>query len=141
MFDILFFIFIDEIFGLCFVTCPQLGFHFVCISIITGHNWLASKLKESGINFKMLDNAFIEIQDWEKANEIAKSFKVEELHQTFKYVFASTYCPVYKEFNELYQLEYISMRIFNGYSFSKTKKIYNQFIIKIIETVFTYRQS
>ena len=95
-----YFYFIDELLGLCYVRVPT-WLPFRLQIYFNGHNWFASKLKESGINYKMLDNAFIEIQDWDKANEIVKSFKVEELHQRLN-KFAATYCPVYKEFDQLY---------------------------------------
>lgn len=95
-----YFYFIDELLGLCYVRVPT-WLPFRLQIYFNGHNWLASKLKEAQINFKMLDNAFIEIGDWKQANEIAESFKVEELHARLNQ-FASIYCPVYKEFKQLY---------------------------------------
>jgi hypothetical protein len=39
-----------------------------------GHNWLASKLDKAGIEYLMADNAFVDIADFEKAQEISDSF-------------------------------------------------------------------
>lgn len=95
-----YFYFIDPVIGLGYVRVPT-WLPFRLQIYFNGHNWLATKLKESGITYKMVDNAFIEISDWEKANELAKNFQIEELHERLNH-FASLYCPVYKEFKQLY---------------------------------------
>ena len=61
-----------------------------------GHNFLAVKLKEHGIGYTMIDNAFDSIADPVKAQELSDSVKVEEIHRKLEEL-AWKYCPVYKE--------------------------------------------
>jgi hypothetical protein len=131
-----YFYFIDELLGLCYVRVPT-WLPFRLQIYLNGHNWLASKLKESNIEYQMLDNAFIEIQDWDKANEIVKSLRVEELHERLN-SFASIYCPVYKEFNQLYhwsvmQCEYSTDIVFKQKE--DLQAIYDKLIQTAVHTV------
>jgi uncharacterized membrane protein len=131
-----YFYFIDELLGLCYVRVPT-WLPFRLQIYFNGHNWLASKLKEQGIFYKMIDNAFIEIADWDKANEIVKSFKVQELHERLNQ-FASLYCPVYKEFKQLYhfsimQCEYATDIVFKNKE--DLQAIYSKLVQTAIHTV------
>ncbi len=90
-----YFYFMDEELGLCYLRVPtwcpfRLQFYF------NGHGWLASQLKANGIEFEMLDNAFADIADFEKANELAKKLDVEHLSQRLN-ALANLYCPVVAE--------------------------------------------
>ena len=74
-----YFYFIDQVFGLCFLSVPtwcpfRAQFYF------NGHNWLASKLRAAGISFTLQDNAFAEISDWQKAQDLSDELTVTELH-------------------------------------------------------------
>jgi hypothetical protein len=40
-----------------------------------GHNLLASKLEKQGLEFEMLDNAFVQIEDWEGAQKLSDDWK------------------------------------------------------------------
>ena len=87
-----YFYFIDEQLGLCYLRVPtwcpfRLQFYF------NGHNWLANQLKQRGIAYKMLDNAFVHIDDYAAANQLADEFDVELLHQRLDQ-FAQQYCPL-----------------------------------------------
>jgi hypothetical protein len=131
-----YFYFIDELLGLCYVRVPT-WLPFRLQIYLNGHNWLASKLKESNIEYQMLDNAFIEIQNWDKANEIVRTLKVEELHERLN-AFASIYCPVYKEFNQLYhwsvmQCEYSTDIVFKEKE--DLQAIYSKLIQTAVHTV------
>jgi hypothetical protein len=131
-----YFYFIDELLGLCYVRVPT-WLPFRLQIYFNGHNWLASKLKQEQINYKMLDNAFIEIDNWERANEIAKSFKVEELHERLKR-FAATYCPVYKEFKQLYHWSIMQCEYATDIVFKEAKNlqaIYSKLIQTAVHTV------
>ena len=58
-----YFYFLDEELGLCYVRVPTwcpFRLQFYC----NGHNWLARQLERHKIGFQMLDNAFVEIEDW-----------------------------------------------------------------------------
>ena len=75
-----YFYFIDEVLGLCFLSVPtwcpfRAQFYF------NGHNWLASKLRAARITYTLQDNAFAEISDWQKAQELADELKVTEIHE------------------------------------------------------------
>jgi hypothetical protein len=131
-----YFYFIDELLGLCYVRVPT-WLPFRLQIYFNGHNWLASKLKGSQIEYKMLDNAFIEISDWKQANEIVGTFKVEELHEKLNR-FASTYCPVYKEFKQFYhwsimQCEYATDIVFKDPKYLQA--IYSKLIQTAVHTV------
>jgi hypothetical protein len=87
-----YFYFIDEELGLCYLRvttwCPfRLQFYF------NGHNWLASQLRQQGISFELCDNAFLEIADFEQANQLAKQLDMECLHIKLDRL-AHKYCPV-----------------------------------------------
>jgi DNA-binding Lrp family transcriptional regulator len=58
-----------------------------------GHAWLANQLKERGIAYEMVDNAFIHIANYAVANQLASEFDMEILHLRLD-EFAQQYCPV-----------------------------------------------
>ena len=110
-----YFYFLDQQLGLCYVRVPtwcpfRLQFYF------NGHNWLANQLKERGIAYEMLDNAFIHIADYEVANQLANEFDVKTLHLRLD-EFARQYCPVVAELSLHYhwsimQTEYATDLVF-----------------------------
>jgi len=104
-----YFYFIDEEFGLCYLRVPtwapfRLQFYF------NGHNWLARRLERAGIAYQLLDNAFVSIAEFERAQEIADHFDVKRLHRKLAQ-YARRYCPAALEFPagyhwSLMQVEY-----------------------------------
>jgi DNA-binding MarR family transcriptional regulator len=131
-----YFYFIDELLGLCYVRVPT-WLPFRLQIYFNGHNWLASKLKEEQLKYKMLDNAFVEIDNWERANSIVESFKVEELHEKLNR-FASKYCPVYKEFKQLYHWSIMQCEYATDIVFKEAKDlqaIYSKLIQTAVHTV------
>jgi len=87
---------IDEQFGLCYLRVPTwcpfgLQFYF------NGHNWLARQLDKAGIGYKLLDNAFVQIDDFDAAQQIADAFPIRTLHHALNR-FAKRYCPVVRQF-------------------------------------------
>lgn len=112
-----YFYFIDEQLGLCYLRVPtwcpfRLQFYF------NGHNWLANKLKEHGIAYKMLDNAFVHIADYAVANQLANEFDVEILHLRLD-EFAQQYCPVVTDLKlnchwSIMQTEYATDLVFKN---------------------------
>jgi hypothetical protein len=86
-----YFYFIDEELGLCYLRVPtwcpfRLQFYF------NGHNWLAAQLQARGIAFQQQDNAFLEIADFDTANQIAAQFDILSLHAKLE-TWARRYCP------------------------------------------------
>ena len=110
-----YFYFIDEELGLCYVRVPtwlpcRLQIYF------NGHNWLAAQLRKRKIDFTLLDNAFLEIADWTRAQQIADSWQIKRLHGKLD-EFARTYCPIHRAFGVVYhwsvdQCEYATDIVF-----------------------------
>lgn len=87
-----YFYFIDEQLGLCYLRVPTwcpFRLQFYC----NGHNELAAQLRQKGIAFEMVDNAFVSIADYAVANDLAAHFDVQHLHIRLD-EFARQYCPV-----------------------------------------------
>lgn len=92
-----YFYFIHEQLGLCYLRVPtwcpfRLQFYF------NGHAWLAAQLKQNGVAFELLDNAFAHIADYALANELAAQLNVEQLHAWLD-AFVRQYCPVMQTLN------------------------------------------
>jgi hypothetical protein len=98
---------------------PQLGLMYVRVPTwlpcrlqiyFNVHHWLASQLRREGIGFKMEDNCFVEIADWERAQKLAQSFSVAQWQSKFQRL-AAQFCPVVEKFSRGYhwsvmQVEY-----------------------------------
>ena len=114
-----YFYFIDEDLGLCYLRVPtwapfRLQFYF------NGHNWLASQLKQQCIGFELQENAFLQIDDFEIANQLADQLHPEQLHAKLDH-FAQQYCPVVHAMNLRYnwsvmQAEYATDLVFKRQS-------------------------
>jgi DNA-binding MarR family transcriptional regulator len=110
-----YFYFIDENLGLCYLRVPtwapfRLQFYF------NGHNWLSRQLDDNGFAFNLVDNAFVDISDFEQAQHIADSFNVRRLHRILER-YASMCCPVVKQFRAgvewtIMQIEYATDIVF-----------------------------
>ena len=110
-----YFYFIDEELGLCHLRVPtwcpfRLQFYF------NGHNHLASQLKAAGIEFALRDNAFTQIADWYKAQELSDRLDVSRLHPRLDQL-AARYCPVIAQLGVAYhwslmQVEYATDIVF-----------------------------
>lgn len=73
-----YFYFIDPVFGLCYLRVPTwcpFRLQFYC----NGHGWLARKLKARRIEHTLAENAFVRIENWQAAPQLAESFKPEQL--------------------------------------------------------------
>lgn len=112
-----YFYFMDPQLGLCYLRVPtwcpfRLQFYF------NGHSWLANQLKERGLAYEMLDNAFVHIADYTLANQLAKEFDMEILHLRLD-EFARQYCPVVTDLKLAYhwsimQAEYATDLVFKN---------------------------
>lgn len=86
-----YFYFVDEEFGLCYLRVPTWApfrLQFYC----NGHAWLANQLRTEGIAFTPLDNTFLSIADFKRAQELADGFPADRLHRLLD-VLAKRYCP------------------------------------------------
>ena len=110
-----YFYFVDQELGLCYVRVPtwlpcRLQIYF------NGHNWLASQLRKRKIGYRLLDNAFVQIEDWARAQQIANAWEAKRLHGKLDEL-AKTYCPIFQAFGTQYhwsvdQCEYATDIVF-----------------------------
>lgn len=96
----LYFYFIDEQLGLCFLKVPtwapfRVQFYF------NGHNWLARKLAQDNIEVRLIDNAMVEVGDWARAQQLADQMDPAELHQKLDEV-VNRYVPILEEIQQRY---------------------------------------
>src|SRR5437899_1154321 len=95
-----YFYFIDPELGLVYLRVPTwcpFRLQFYC----NGHSWLARQLTAAGIGYAMADNAFIRIDDWEKAQQLADSLSPDVLHRILDR-YAKKCCPVLDVFGQTY---------------------------------------
>jgi hypothetical protein len=130
------FYFIDKMFGLCYVRVPTWA-PFRLQFYMNGHNWLASKLDKRKIGYVLRENAFLEIDDFAKAQELSDSIKVSDLHQALN-GFAMKYCPVFPEYGLTYhwsvlQVEYATDIVFRRQA--DLRPLYDQIVRIAIHSV------
>ena len=128
--------FIDEDLGLCSLRVPTwcpFRLQFYC----NGHSVLARQMSQRNIEYRVLDNAFGWIADFETAQRLADEFRVERLHRKLD-VFADRYCPVVKQFGldyhwSLDQVEFATDIVFQRQS--DLQAIYERLTRTAIHTV------
>ncbi len=86
-----YFYFIDKELGLCYLRVPTWA-PFRLQFYMNGHNLLAYKLKKKDIDFRMHDNAFLEISDVGAAQKLSDRINPEGLHKVLD-VLAKRFCP------------------------------------------------
>jgi hypothetical protein len=91
-----YFYFLDEELGFCHVRVPtwlpcRLQ---ICLN---GHNWLAGRLRQAGIEYRIADNAFTHIANWEKAQAVSDSWEAKRIHERLNEL-ARLCCPIYGDF-------------------------------------------
>jgi hypothetical protein len=62
-----------------------------------GHSWLANLLRQRNIGFRLIDNAFVEIADWQRAQHIADGLQIKRLHRRLDEM-AHRFCPIHRDF-------------------------------------------
>jgi hypothetical protein len=103
------FYFMDAALGLVYPRVPTWSpfrLQFYC----NGHSWLARQLTAEGIGYTMADNAFVRIDNWQRAQELADALSPDLLHRTLD-GYAAQCCPVCEVFGQachwsLMQVEY-----------------------------------
>lgn len=73
-----YFYFIDKELGLCYLRVPTWA-PFRLQFYMNGHNLLASKPQKKNIDYRMLDNAFLEVSDMEMAQKLSDRINPEGL--------------------------------------------------------------
>jgi len=127
-----YFYWMDEQMGLCYLRVPtwcpfRLQFYF------NGHNWLAGQLKKRRIAYEMMDNAFIQIADYDVADQLANELNVKSLQRRLDQL-ARQYCPVVADLKLNYhwsilQAEYATDLVF------KSREALQAFYPHLLETL------
>src|SRR5712672_360482 len=83
-----------------------------------GHSWPARQLTAEGIGFTAADNAFIRIDDWQRAQDLADRLSPDRLHLVLDR-YAAQCCPVLDIFRQSYhwslmQVEYATDLVFRS---------------------------
>jgi hypothetical protein len=131
-----YFYFIDDLLGLCYVRVPT-WLPFKLQIFFNGHEWLSNELTKKNIGHQMMDNAFITIDDWTKAQKISDNLSIEKLHKKLT-AFAEKYCPVGKKFKQEYHWSIMQCEYSTDLVFKKQedlKPLYEQLIAKAIHSV------
>jgi hypothetical protein len=123
-----YFYFMDAELGLVYLRVPTWApfrLQFYC----NGHSWLARRLTAEGIAFTTADNAFVRIDDWHRAQDLADGFSPDLLHRVLDR-YAALCCPVLDVFGQTYhwslmQVEYSTDLVFR--SAATLKPLYDQF--------------
>ena len=110
-----YFYFIDPALGLCYLRLPT-WCPFRLQVYFNGHNWLAAQLRARGIAYEQVDNAFVDIADFARAQALADDLRVARVHAAVDR-FAQRYCPILKRLDVRYhwslmQVEYATDLVF-----------------------------
>jgi hypothetical protein len=124
-----YFYFIDRHLGLCYLRVPtwapfRLQFYF------NGHNLLACQLSEQGIGYRLVDNVFVEIEDFARAQALADGLRAETLHRILDRV-VGWLCPILPHFKTSYhwslmQVEYATDIVFG--SMKDLRPVYEELV-------------
>jgi hypothetical protein len=128
--------FIDKVLGLCFVRIPtwipfRIQFYF------NGHNYLAYKLRKNKIDYKMNDNAFIEISGYQSVQKLSDDIRAKDFHIWLDKII-ERYIPFLEETGQSYrwtilQAEYSTDIIFREKE--DLRLLYEELIINCIHSV------
>jgi len=116
-----YFYFIDETLGLCFLRVPT-WCPWGVQAYFNGHNVLAAKLREAGIEYRLLDNAFTYIADWNVAQQLADESDTRVLHQTLDR-YAARFCPAVAELGVSYQWSLAQVEYATDITFRKQSEL------------------
>jgi len=127
-----YFYFIDEDLGLCYLRvstwCPfRLQFYF------NGHNWLANQLNQRRVAFELQDNAFLQIEDFDLANQLAAQLDIKALHAKLN-CYAQQYCPVVAQLGLQYSWSIMQAEYATDLAF-KSQEALQAFYPRLLETL------
>jgi hypothetical protein len=131
-----YFYFIDDDLGLCSARLPTwcpFRLQFYC----NGHSYLARQMDQRKIEYRILDNAFGWIADFDQAQKLADEFRADRLHRKLD-EFAARFCPVLRQFDLAYhwsldQVEFATDIVFRRQS--DLQAIYERLTRTAIHTV------
>lgn len=132
-----YFYLIDPKLGLCYVRVPT-WCPFRLQVYFNGHSWLAAELRKRKIDYELIDNLFVRLADFNKAQKVADRLKVDLIHKILDR-FAQRYCPIVKTFNllryhwSIMQAEYATDIVFKRQN--ELQRIYDPLTRTAIHTV------
>ena len=131
-----YFYFILPELGLCSLRVPtwapfRLQFYY------NGHNELAANLRKNHIDHQMLDNAFVQIDDFAEAQRLADEISPKQLHRRLDEI-VEQFCPIIRHFPSGYhwsimQLEYATDIVFRRQA--ELKGIYDELVRTAVHAV------
>jgi len=141
-----YFYFQDARFGLVYLRVPtwapfRLQFYCTCPWALVprdGHSWLARKLTANGIGYTMADNAFVRIDDWARAQELADSLSPDQLHRALDR-YAAQCCPVSEAFGQSYHWSLMQVEYATDLAFRSTTSLNPLYEQLIRETVLSVK--
>jgi hypothetical protein len=102
-----YFYFIDPDLGLCYFRIPlwaPFRLQFYC----NGHSMLATRLRQKRIPYDLRDNAFVQVADWQAAQELADSLSVVYIHRRLR-EFVRRFCPIARHFRSEYHWSFMQV--------------------------------
>ena len=132
-----YFYFQDARFGLVYLRVPTWApfrLQFYC----NGHSWLARQLSAEGIGYTMADNAFVRIDDWARAQELADALSPDQLHRALDR-YAAQCCPVSDQFGQSYHWSLMQVEYATDLAFRSTTTLSSLYEQLIRETVLSVK--
>ena len=102
-----YFYFMDADLGLIYLRVPAWS-PFRLQFYGNGHSRLAGQLTAEGIGFTLADNAFLRIDDWERAQTLADGLSPDHLHRVLDH-YAQLCCPVLDVFAQSYHWSFMQV--------------------------------
>jgi hypothetical protein len=131
-----YFYFMDADLGLIYLRVPTWSpfrLQFYC----NGHGWLARQLTAAGIGYTMADNAFVRIDDWDRAQTLADALSPEQLHRTLD-GYAEQCCPISEVFGQTYHWSLMQVEYATDLAFRSTtmlRPLYDQLVRQSVLSV------
>ncbi len=131
-----YFYFINAELGLCYLRVPTWApfrLQFYC----NGHNLLASRCSKKNIDFQMLDNVFVKIDDFDKAQKFADDINVKNIHRQLDKI-VRQYCPIIRFFVNNYHWSFMQIEYATDIIFKRKgdlKPIYDEIVRTAIHSV------
>lgn len=124
-----YFYFMDADLGLIYLRVPTWApfrLQFYC----NGHSWLARQMTAAGIGYTMADNAFVRIDDWGRAQQLADALSPDQMHRILDH-YAGQCCPVCDVFGHSYHWSLMQVEYATDLAFRSTttlRPLYDQLI-------------
>jgi len=131
-----YFYFMDAALGLVYLRVPTWApfrLQFYC----NGHSWLARQMTAAGIGYTMADNAFVRIDDWQRAQQLADALSPDQLHPVLDH-YAGLCCPVCDVFGQSYHWSLMQVEYATDLAFRSTTTLaplYDQLIRQTVLNV------